>query len=164
MKKETEQVIAVNSKGHKQPFNRRAWEMLKNKGDWRELPAQVVENTVTAKQILPTGEAKPAQKIDNSAIKPASKPIKDEEIEQEKPPVLEKPDSGNEVSDEDKQAFLAQINTLTRRATMDFIDKLNETKNTKITYAKNISNDDLKQLLAEGLEYSVQKFLELSAA
>lgn len=148
-------VTAINKKGRKQVFSDEAWRLIrKNNETWTEIPEHQTENTVTTK--LPTGE-KPApveHKVENVVKTP-----KEEKVEN----VLDSNQvKESKISDEQQAEFLKSIDGLTRRATMDFIDKFNETAIEKISFEKKAGNDDLKLLLATALDFSTENFAKLS--
>ena len=160
-------VTAINSKGHKQNFSDQSWALLKHKGDWTELPAQQVKNTITAKAVeLPTGEKPklpPEQKITNNALQndvenaTGTSGVKIENTIKPKK---------SKVSEEKQKEFILSLDSLTRPATRDLIDKYNETAEVKIEYPKtglNSGNEDLKELLAKALDYDIDAFVELSS-
>lgn len=149
-------VTAINKKGRKQVFSDEAWRLIrKNNTTWTEIPEHQTENIVKTK--LPTGEkAKPVeQKVENTVKAPAEE--KTVNI------IDEKPKTESKISDEQKSEFLYSIDGLTRRATMDLVDKYNETAVEKISFDKKIGNDDLKLLLATALEFSTENYTKLSA-
>jgi len=159
-------VTAINAKGHKQIFSDQSWALLKNKGTWQELPSQQVQNTINTKATkLQTGE-----KLDQPKEQKITNVLQNDgenangTIEQKIQDTVKPKKS--KVSEEKQKEFILSLDSLTRPATRDLIDKYNETAEVKIEYPKtglNSGNEDLKELLAKALDYDIDAFVELSS-